>query len=844
MARNYEQNAAQKRVASQTALVAASIVREMDMQIANLEAVANFFCASEKVTREEFRRYSLQRVQQEAGTELMWWAPQVPADERDAFESAARAAGLEEFTIRAPEHARETYYPIWYVEPLEKHHDKLGFDTWSSPMDRAVMERASATVSPALSAPAPTGESATAAYTFHLFAPVFARADADGAPEGGLEGFAGAKLQANHLLRAVIRSGSHSDLAVALIDEATGIIFAMEPSSASFNPEMKDPLRVEQHIIVAGRPWRVVCYPEAAAGRRGLPLPQSWLILLAGLIITGLATSYASAVHINLAQSTRLISAEKLAKQELEETLRQREKAESAQRLLAAIVEYSGEGIIGFDKAGTIISWNRGAQRIYGWEAHEIIGRPLTCLVPEEQLATHQALLDSVRVGDPVSHHEAQHQHRNGGFIEVSISLSPLGGESGAMPGISMLVRDESELRRAREAQRRLEHEVQEAQKMESLGVLAGGVAHDFNNLLTGIAGNAELLLESAQPGSESYLEASDILRAAQRAADLARQMLAYSGKGRFIIEEINLNHLITEMSKLLAASVSKKTQFAFDLADDLPCIHADATQIRQVIVNLIVNASEAMAEKGGTITLRTFPEPHAALRAADTIFEETLASGPQVCLQVCDEGSGMNADTITRVFEPFFTTKFTGRGLGLSAVQGIVRGHGGAILVESVPGEGTRFDVLLPITAETSHLGRPNEGTAWIYSGTALVADDEAAVRMLGGRMLERIGLKVICAEDGEKAVEIVRAQGEDLCLVLLDLKMPVLDGTATLHQIRALRPDLPIVITSGYAAEEAAQQLDGARIDAYLQKPYSLTRLREVLRPLLRPDGPARSL
>ena len=836
--RNSEQSAKERRFENRAKLLAAALVREADVQVANLNSLADYFYASTEVTREEFRIFTHQRVQQEAGTEAVWWVPRVAREDRKAFEAAARNEGLTDFSIDSTEQTEappaEAFFPIWYIEPLEMQDALLGHDLWTNPTDRAAMMRAQETASPVVTAPLSVGgdESGMA---FHVFVPVFSKVDLDsGAGDGELRGFAGARLITKEFMRDALEANSLDGICVTLLDNATGSKLAHYPHSDGQLAEVAEAPRQEQQILVGGRPWRVVCTLTVDESTHS-PLARSWLLLAAGLVISGLAISYSVALHTNLRQSRLLAAAENRAKRDLEESLREREKAASAQRLLAAIVEYSGDGIIALDWDGNIISWNQGAQQIYGWKTSEILGKPLGTLLPEAVHDEHYDLLAWALNGNAISHHETEHIRSNGEAVWVSISLSPLRTDRASQNGISMLVRNETALKRAREAQRRLEQEMQEAQKMESLGVLAGGVAHDFNNLLTGIVGNAELLLGEAENGSQTQQEAQEILNAALRAADLARQMLAYTGKGRYIVEEIDLNSLILEMASLLEASVSKKTRFNYDLAADLPTVRADATQVRQVVMNLIVNASEAMAETGGAITLHTYLEPNAVIRTAGTIFEETLASGTHVCIQVSDAGTGMSDETVEHIFEPFFTTKFTGRGLGLSAVQGIMRGHGGAILVESAPGEGTRFDVFFPVAPEPRNGGPWRSSSPWIGSGTVLLADDEEAVRTVTTRMLERIGFEVLAAENGAEAVQIVREMSTPIRVVLLDLKMPVLDGIAALREIRALAPDLPVVLSSGYSAEEAHEYTAGTHYNTYLQKPYALGLLRQILQEIL---------
>ena len=368
------------------------------------------------------------------------------------------------------------------------------------------------------------------------------------------------------------------------------------------------------------------------------------------------------------------------------------------------------------------------------------------------------------------------------------------------------------------EQQRRAEEQMRNAQKLESLGVLAGGIAHDFNNLLVGVLGNAGLALLELPEDSPARQAIRDIEISAQRAAELTRQMLAYSGRGTFRVEPVDVSTLVEEMSQLLRRVISKQAQLSLHLDRTLPAVVGDATQLRQVVMNLITNASDAL-ERQGTVRLET-----SAVRAdremlASAYLDEELPEGEYVCIEVSDTGVGMDAATAARLFDPFFTTKFTGRGLGLAAVLGIVRGHRGAISLQSAPGAGTTFRVLLPAAKGVSATApAPPASTLARGSGRVLLVDDEEAVRGLARRVLERGGFDVIEAESGEEGLARYEERPDSVTAVVLDLTMPGLGGEATFHALRRARPDLPIVLSSGYMPEEG----DAFSGVAFLAKPY----------------------
>ena len=375
------------------------------------------------------------------------------------------------------------------------------------------------------------------------------------------------------------------------------------------------------------------------------------------------------------------------------------------------------------------------------------------------------------------------------------------------------------------EGQRRaLEQQVLQAQKLESLGVLAGGIAHDFNNLLVGILGNAGLALMDTPSNAPSWELLRDIETAAHRAADLTRQMLAYSGRGAFVLESLDMNAVVGELSHLLEASISKKAELRLDLGEALPAVDGDPTQIRQVVMNLIVNASDALGDQPGTISVSTRVRDCTARDLRSHYTDEVPPSGRYVMLEVSDTGCGMDKETAERIFEPFFSTKFTGRGLGLAAVLGIVRGHRGTIQVSSKQGEGSRIRVLLPASGDRAAAGHGTQAAAppANLTGLAMVVDDEPSVRTVAQRVLRRIGMRVITATDGVEAVELFRTHARDLTVVILDMTMPRMGGEEALRQMREIPSTARVILSSGFTEQDAAGHFDGLGLDGFIQKPY----------------------
>jgi PAS domain S-box-containing protein len=405
--------------------------------------------------------------------------------------------------------------------------------------------------------------------------------------------------------------------------------------------------------------------------------------------------------------------------------------------------------------------------------------------------------------------------------------------------------RDVTARTRAEEERRQLEAQVRQAQKLESLGVLAGGIAHDFNNLLTAILGHANLALLRLAPESPGCDNLRQIEKASRQAAELCRQMLAYAGRGRLVVESVDLSLLVQELLPLLHVSISKKALLRCQLAEDLPAIEADPVQLRQIVMNLVINASEAIGDNEGVIGITTgaldcgADDPRTSHRA------EPPPPGGYVFLEVADTGCGMDAETQARIFDPFFTTKFAGRGLGLAAVLGIVRKHRGEVKVASERGKGTTFRILVPAWAPCAARTEAEAAPpAWRGTGTILLVDDEELVRNVAGKMLEHCGFRVLIASDGREAIDLFRQHEAEIVCVLLDLTMPRMDGEQTFRELRRLQPDVRVILASGYSDSETMQRSANEALAGALEKPYQLqslsAKLHEVLAPGPRPpDG-----
>jgi PAS domain S-box-containing protein len=494
---------------------------------------------------------------------------------------------------------------------------------------------------------------------------------------------------------------------------------------------------------------------------------------------------------------------------------------------IAAIVEFSDDAIVSKTLEGRILTWNAAAERVYGYPAADAVGREMAMLLPADRPDEEADILGRIGRGERVEHFETVRRTKTGDLIDVSLTISPTRDRSGKITGASHVARDITE-------RKRLDEQLRHTQKLESLGVLAGGVAHDFNNLLTGILGNTSLALETLSAGNPAKSFLRDVLSASERAASLIRQLLAYAGKGNFIIEPINLSELIREIGRLIQTSVSKNVQLLLELRDDLPLVLADVSQLQQLIMNLVINGAEAIGpDANGTVLVTTGVQE---VDRASPGVAGGLNPGTYVTLEVRDTGCGMDEATIARIFDPFFTTKFTGRGLGLSAVQGILRGHKGAIDVVSSPGRGTTFKVLLPQTQDQTEPVVAPEASTGVTGELILVVDDEEVIRRTAKSMLDRHGYRVLVAEDGLRGVELFQVSSDKIAVVILDMTMPVMGGEEALRRLKEIRPNVKVLLSSGYNESEAIRRFAGKGLAGFLQKPYTSSALSAKLRAILK--------
>ena len=516
-----------------------------------------------------------------------------------------------------------------------------------------------------------------------------------------------------------------------------------------------------------------------------------------------------------------------LSAQDLDSTLA-RLLSESASEILAVL----NDGVVISDPAGNILSMNPAALRLHGFQSAEESRRPLAAFHSEFSLyqldgtrvAEHFWPLARVLRGEAVSCVEVEVRCGNPGrSVYASYSGNLVRSADGEPEAAVLTIRDITEQRRAQQELQEVQRQFNHAQKLDSLGVLAGGVAHDFNNLLTGILGNASMVMDSLPPGDPNRIMMDEIIRAGERAADLTRQLLAYAGKGRFVTRMIYLPQLVAEMRQLLRTSIPKHVHIAHHMTGQLPAIEGDPSQIQQVVMNLMLNAAESIPPpKGGTVLLEAHPISVDPAKFKHFFNAEALTPGTYVALKVHDSGTGMEEATKQRIFDPFFTTKFTGRGLGLSAVLGIVRGHRGALLVETEPMVGSSFTVLFPVAAHQPEVQRPEAP-----GGSEMVLAVGNCHQEL--HTLQELGYVVLFCPDFRFAEAILREGKEPAAVVICSGEESGTDYAAAVHRYR---PGVRVILSSCMEPHQQIRRFPGQQYSAFAIHDSSVEELDRLIR------------
>ncbi len=512
--------------------------------------------------------------------------------------------------------------------------------------------------------------------------------------------------------------------------------------------------------------------------------------------------------------------------------------------LLAAIVKNSSDGIITKNLDGKITSWNEGAKDLLQFESNEVIGRNIKLLSPETTPGQKESITEFIQEGELRADFQTQLRRKDGELLDVSVSHFPV-YEKGKkeISLIALIIRDISE-------QKRMQSKLQWSDKLESLGIMAGGIAHEFNNLLTSILANVSISLPESKCSTVIHQSLKEIETASKKAAELCRQMLAYAGKTDSTFRCVNLCDLTKNAVSFIGHSVAKTTHFEVSIPEPSFFIRADSVQIQQVIVDLILNASESFGAEGGKIEIKLeeVSPKDSLIKNLDASFQ--LKGHRHAALEIKDNGCGIRPEDLTKVFDPFFTTKFTGRGLGLPAVRGILVAHGGGLDVKSKVNVGSTFTVILPLVEESTTdtpddtqtpEARKTEASDVVRNSPesresnrrCLIIDDQESIRRALKRLLIKNGFKeVLVASDGQSGFDLFKENRDSIDFVMLDLVMPGWNGAQTLSSIKKVNPDVPVIIMSGYIEDQVNETLEsGVSPEAFLQKPFDEKELLKAL-------------
>lgn len=814
-----------------------ALVREIVLNFESaLFGLRNVFVGSSYVSPAEFTAAAREILKRYDSITALQWVPIVKGSQRTAIETAtAQSTGRDfRFTTSTGDVSPEAdeYLPILYIEPMAGNERALGYDLMHGPtiaeLTRA-RDHGAMTVSRRIRL---IQDTTSDQYSVILIWPVL------GGDTGAEKtvGFVQAVIRISDMLDRPLRERGIEPLDILYLDgsapDPASRMLYHDPADADAptlgEDEFRDGLHHEETVPVGDRQW-IVLYRPNPQWLAGATTLTPWWLLFGGLAITGLLVGL---VHI-LGRRAEVIG---------EEVDRQTLELKESRRQLESLLQ-SLPGMAfrwGREPSSGILFMSDGAQELTGYTVAEFMaGRPnpREIIHPDDlpfvQQKTRAALTDKAYFDI-----EYRILHASGEIRWVLSRGRGVFAETGDLRFIEGLVVDITAQRKAEADKLTIERLLQEGQKLESLGVLAGGVAHDFNNLLTTILGNAGLVRLESGDNTAIKENVQQIELAARHAAALCRQMLAYAGKGQLTKEPVDLVAMTAKIEPLLVSSISNShISLEVTHGEQLPEVFGDPTQLSQIVMNLVLNAAEAMGEKPGRIKLdiRLTRVDHVTI--SQCVAGRDLTASDYVTLEVADEGPGMTPMMLKRIFEPFFSTKFEGRGLGLAAVIGIVRGHHGALHVRSEPGKGTCFTLMLEPYRTDSRSPLPLETDRPI----ALVVDDDEPVRLVTAELLNSLGYYPVTAESGGGAIELFRQDPDRFAVAMIDCVMPELSGEETMVRLRTIRPSLPVLMMSGHTDRAHHLPREGSAAVDFITKPFGRAALDEKLRALGADCAPA---
>lgn len=852
---------------------AAAIQSSLDVHLEVVQSVVALFRTSESVSREDFQAFTGPTIRRHRGIQALEWAPQISRDRRDEVEKAVQSRGYESFRfterddqgrlVAAGEHDR--YYPVLYVEPMEGNESALGYADMS-PARRRAIERARDEGRPITSGRLRLIQEQGDQFGFLVFMPVYQGSEAVPATVGErrrrLSGFVEGVFRVDDFIREGVRRLDLRKINFAIVEDSGSDhqrplfihrLGSGEGDVARLGDDDEDVVAALQRgaqyqtttLYVPGGTWTLLVWPAEGFPVNGGWTP--WLALAIGLVFAFLLTAYVGSYQ------SRAAKIERLVERRTAEVTKANERLEMAR----LVIDRAVEAVIRIDTAGRVVGVNEAACDLYGYERRELLSLTIGRLAPRWSGDSWDEHWSSLRRRRALSF-EASHLDKEEKKIPVEVTATYL--KFGDRVYACWFVRDISERRQAENALRRSEEQLRQSQKMEAVGLLAGGVAHDFNNLLSGILGFAEIGLMKIEVDHPVRRYLTEIMKAGNRAASLTRQLLAFSRRQVLEPEVLSINDVVADMGKMIGRLIGEDISLKLDLAEGLRPVYADPGQIEQVILNLCINARDAMPNGGEllietrAVTLGDGPDEVDPAGLALVSSEGTLSPGPYLRLVVRDTGAGMSEEVQAHIFEPFFTTKSVGRGtgLGLATVYGIVTQSEGGIAVESSPDQGTRFDIFLPCVTAAAHLPKmyPEEAemvsfTPTKHRHTILLVEDEETVRELCYDVLQGHGYEVLQASSGEEALELLAGRREGVDLLLTDVVMTGMTGIELARAVTSRQRRTPVIVMTGYNERQVeARDIVGARL---LLKPFSpaalIVEVKEALQTRLISSAPARS-
>ena len=555
------------------------------------------------------------------------------------------------------------------------------------------------------------------------------------------------------------------------------------------------------------------------------------------VLLTGIISKNEKLCNVTMVDITeRKLAEDDKTKRAVELVIANNEIAVQIKRF-SAVIDNIEDGVITISDCGLIESFNPGARKIFGYREEEVIGHNVKILMPEPYHSEHDGYMEHhITTGEKKVigiRREVEGRHKDGNVFPMELEVNEVSIDN--VRRFVGITHDVSERKQAEEEKRLLEQQLQHTQKQESLGQLSGGIAHNFNNILAIIIGYCGLTKMNFETAEKNI---PIIETAAERAALLCRQMMAYSGKAQLTMAKVNMVMQLDETIVMLKSSLPQNAVIKTNLSASIPMIEGDVNQLNQLVMNLIINASEAIGTAQGEVNILLAEFEVITGKTVEDYNRIPIPPGEYICLEVTDNGCGMDEATQSRLFEPFFTTKFTGRGLGMSAVLGIIQSHGGALQLFSQPTQGTTFKIYLPALVEEL-TGDENESStaskAWQGNGTILLVEDEEQVRFIAKELLEMFGFTVLEALNGKEALEIYQKNAADIILVFTDIGMPVMDGYELVEKLKKLKPELPIIISSGYGDADVKVRIGSDNIAGVASKPYNADKLRKVLKSVV---------